>query len=442
MEAVGGFDKLSVLAEGLRSGEADLLEHVNALEAKFESHEPTVQAFLAEPDRFGRLREEANQLLEGHEDPQNRPLLFGVPVGVKDVFHVEGFPTAAGAGPPKEILQGNEAEVVSRLKRAGALILGKTVTTEFAYFAPGPTRNPHNPEHTPGGSSSGSAAAVAAGLSFLTLGTQTIGSVIRPAAFCGVVGFKPSYGRVARSGLIPLADSVDHVGFFTTDVAGVRLAASVLCYDWNESEVSDPPVLAAPEGPYLEHTDPTGTKHFDSVCRHLVDRGLEVRWIPALQDFEQIREAHDTIVAGEAARAHKRWFSQYEGNYHPKTLELILRGREISDDRLLLARDRRLRLRHRLMDRMDQAGIDLWLAPAAPGPAPHGLESTGDPVMNLPWTHSGLPALGLPAGLDDSALPLGIQLIGRWFEDELLLDQSRRVEQALNELQGAALDAW
>lgn len=439
MEAVGPFDELSALAEGLRSGEVDLLEHLNTLQGRFESQEPTVQAFLAEADRFGRLREEAGQLVDAHPEPETRPPLFGVPVGVKDVFHVEGFPTAAGAGPPKEILQGNEAEVVSRLKRAGALILGKTVTTEFAYFAPGPTRNPHDPERTPGGSSSGSAAAVAAGLSSLTLGTQTIGSVIRPAAFCGVVGFKPSYGRVARAGLIPLAGSVDHVGFFTTDVASAELTASCLCYEWGEGEGSGAPILAVPEGPYLEHADPTGAEHFEHVCERLADHGLDVRRTEALRDFDRIREAHDVIVAGEAARTHARWFSQYEGSYHPKTLELILRGREVTDDQLSLARDRRLRLRHRLVKQMDEEGIDLWIAPAAPGAAPHGLDTTGDPIMNLPWTHSGLPVIGLPAGVDGDGLPLGVQLVGRWFEEELLLDQALHVEGALKEVQGAAL---
>jgi len=157
-------------------------------------------------------------------------------VGIKDIFHVDGFVTRAGTRVPPERFAGPEAASVALLREAGALIAGKTVTTEFAYFEPGPTRNPHNPAHTPGGSSSGSAAAVAAGLCQLALGTQTIGSVIRPAAFCGVVGFKPSFGRIPTSGLVYFSRTIDHVGLFTQDLDGMELAASVLCRDWQPSK--------------------------------------------------------------------------------------------------------------------------------------------------------------------------------------------------------------
>ena len=161
-----------------------------------------------------------------------------MPVGVKDIFHAAGFETRAGSQLPPELLTGPEADAVGRLRAAGCLILGKTVTTEFAYYEPEPTRNPHNLAHTPGGSSSGSAAAVAAGLAPLALGTQTIGSVIRPAAFCGIVGFKPSYGRISPEGLIFFSPSLDHVGLFTQDVAGMSLAAAVLCENLGAGDAS------------------------------------------------------------------------------------------------------------------------------------------------------------------------------------------------------------
>src|SRR6185436_18009180 len=152
---------------------------------------------------------------------------------------------------PSDLLQGEEAKSVTRLKEAGALIFGKTVTTEFAYFSPGPTRNPHNPEHTPGGSSSGSAAAVAAGFCHLALGTQTIGSIIRPASFCGVVGLKPTYDRISRDGVIPLSPSLDHIGLFTPDVDSAIDAARSLYRDWDEpNEVLRKPILGIPDGPY------------------------------------------------------------------------------------------------------------------------------------------------------------------------------------------------
>ncbi|MDX1600408.1 MAG: amidase [Anaerolineales bacterium] len=428
--------RLEVLADELRNGEIDLLGHLDTLARRFEATEPTVRAFLPEKDRFDRLRRQAQALLERYPKPQDRPPLFGVPIGIKDVFHVEGFRTAAGAGEPTDVIQGAEADVVERLKLAGALILGKTVTTEFAYFAPGPTRNPHNPEHTPGGSSSGSAAAVAAGLSGLTLGTQTIGSVIRPAAFCGVVGFKPSYGRVSRAGLIPLARSVDHVGFFTASAAGAQLAAEHLCYDWAEPRADGRPVLGVPRGTYLEHAEPVGQTHYRRICEYLADEGFELREFDAFPDFETVREAHDRIVAAEAAQAHSKWYREYEERYHPKTRELLDRGHQITDDQLARARDRRLRLRHRLTRAMDESGIDLWLAPAAPGPAPKGIDSTGDPVMNLPWTHSGLPVLGLPAGESAGGLPLAVQVAGRWYGDEDVLAWGLQLEDALEGLRG------
>lgn len=218
--------------------------------------EPRVLAFLPEQDRFERLHREAEILLEKYPDPSLRPPLFGVPVGIKDIFQVDGFETRAGSRLPPNEFKGREGSCIARLKKAGALILGKTVTCEFAYRAPGPTRNPHDPEHTPGGSSSGSAAAVAARLCPLALGTQTIGSTNRPAAYCGILGFKPSYGRIALDGVIPLAPSADHAGLFAIDMETMALAASLIIPDWRAFQKARRPVLAVPEGPYLERAAP------------------------------------------------------------------------------------------------------------------------------------------------------------------------------------------
>jgi Asp-tRNA(Asn)/Glu-tRNA(Gln) amidotransferase A subunit family amidase len=439
MEAIGSYEQLSALAGDLRTGQLELLAYLDQLEDRFAQLEPKIHAFVEEDGRFDRLRRQAAELLELYPDPAKRPPLFGVPVGVKDIIRVEGIETRAGISMQSAALQGPEADCVSRLKRSGALILGKTVTTAFAYFSPGPTRNPHNPEHTPGGSSSGSAAAVSAGQCSLALGTQTIGSVIRPAAFCGVVGFKPSYGRISLAGVIPLATSVDHVGVLTTDVEGAALAASRLCYAWRERTTSRRPVLAVPEGPYLAEADPVGREHLAAVVAHLRDADLEVRYLPALSNYDVIAANHDVIVAAEAARAHSAWFDEFEAVYDPKLLKLIQRGRRISDDELMRSLDSRLVARAELTRTMEQHGVDLWLAPSAPGPAPGGLGSTGSPVMNLPWTHSGLPAITLPAGTDHEGLPLGAQLVGRWFHDEELLSQTEVIEQALLPLQGAKM---
>ena len=423
---------LAPLVEALRGGELNLQSYINQLETQFATREADVRAFLAEPQRFDRLRREAAELEARYPDPEMRPSLYGVPVGVKDIFHVDGFLTQAGSRVPPDLLAGPEATSVSQLKEAGALILGKTVTTEFAYFAPGPTCNPYNAKHTPGGSSSGSAAAVGAGLAPVALGTQTIGSVIRPAAFCGAVGFKPTYARISAEGVIPLSVSTDHIGFFTQDVAGAAIVASILCNAWQDSDLShNRPVLGVPEGPYLQKTSPEGLSHFRATQEKLGQAGFEVRPIAALADFEEIYNRHNGMVAADAAQTHAAWFSDFSGLYHPKTVELIERGQTISAEQLATYRAGREQLRQELAELMAEHGISMWMAPPALGTAPETLDSTGDPIMNLPWTHAGLPSVNLPAGLADNGLPLGLQLVAGWEQDEQLLANAAQIEAAL-----------
>ncbi len=422
------------LSQLLRSGELDLLRYVRQMEEVFEAREPQVRAFLPEEGRFARLRREAEVLLDRYPEPKTRPAMFGVAVGVKDIFHVDGFPTHGGSRVPQDRLIGPQAASVSQLKRQGALILGKAVTTEFAYFAPGPTRNPRNLAHTPGGSSSGSAAAVAAGMVPLALGTQTIGSIIRPAAFCGVVGFKPTRERISRDGVIPLAPSLDHIGFFTTDVAGAELAASVLLRNWSDMSATtlNRPVLGVPEGPYLDRASHIGLAHFEMTCKRLEQAGYTLRRVPAMDDFDEICQRHNLILAAEAARVHAEWYEQFSDLYHAKTADLIERGKSISPATLSEALEACQALCERMTSLMDEHGLDGWIAPAAPGPAPLGLESTGDPVMNLPWTHAGLPALNIPTGVTSDGLPFGAQFVGRWDKDEALLAFGKMLERDLN----------
>jgi Asp-tRNA(Asn)/Glu-tRNA(Gln) amidotransferase A subunit family amidase len=420
------------LIDSLRSGGPTLPEYLSQVEARFNEREPTVLAFLPEEDRFQRLLREADELLSRLPDLIGRPPLFGVTAGIKDIFRVDGFPTRAGSHLPPQELAGPQAESVTRLKAAGVLIMGKTVTTEFAYFAPGPTRNPHHPDHTPGGSSSGSAAAVAAGLCELALGTQTIGSIIRPAAFCGVVGLKPSYERISREGVIPLSPSLDHVGLFGGDTDAVTRAAAVVYREWAGLPPSpEKPVMGIPEGPYLDHATSEGRSSFEQTCLRLRARAYEIRPVPVMNDFEVISARHRLIVAGEAARVHAAWFSKYANLYAPKTAELIRAGQAVTDSDLQAALGGREALREQLTLTMDHHSIDLWIAPSAPGAAPRGLESTGDPVMDLPWTQAGLPALSLPSGKDATGLPFGLQVIGRWGQDEALLAWAQEIERVL-----------
>lgn len=420
------------LTINFRKNKISAEEFVSSLKSHFDSREPDVLSFAPESNRFERLRKEAEGLVKKYPDVNHRPPLFGMPVGVKDIFHADGFTTQAGSKLPAEELQGNEAESVTQLKNAGALILGKTVTTEFAYFTPGPTRNPHNPHHTPGGSSSGSAAAVGAGLCLLSLGTQTIGSIIRPAAFCGVVGIKPTYERISRDGVIPLSPTLDHIGYFTPNVSIANQAAPSLYKDWDDSISFDKkPTLGIPEGPYLACASNEALACFNTICDSLADAGYELRRVPVMNDYQEIRARHDVVMSAEAAHGHKTWFEKFPEKYSPKFTELIQRGQKITNDQLQNAHHARDNFRAELRRAMIDNNIALWIAPSAIGPAPKGLDSTGDPVMNLPWTQAGLPAINLPTEKDQDGLPMGLQVVGNWYKDESLLAWAEDLEKVV-----------
>ena len=414
---------LATTVAALRAGSLDIHAHIDARCDQIDAAEPQVQALLPEEDRRARLHRDADALLMRYPQPARRPPLYGALVGVKDIIHVDGYVTRAGAAVPPELFAGEEAEVVELLRAAGALILGKTVTTEFAYFEPGPTRNPHNLTHTPGGSSSGSAAAVAAGFCEVALGTQTIGSVIRPAAFCGVVGYKPTLGRIPTAGLVYFSRTSDHLGLFTQDVAGMRLAADSLCSSWLDVTLTDAdiPILGVPDGPYLRQAEPATLANFNRQLDLLGAAGYTIWHVPTLLDIAELNQKHRRLVFAEFAREHAGRYDQHKALYRPRTAELIELGRQVSDDELAELRTATLVLRDSLEKQMDQAGIDLWICPSALGPAPEGIHATGDPNMSLPWTNAGMPCVTLPAGQAPNGLPLGIQLVGPTEEDEMVL---------------------
>lgn len=415
-----------------RDNQISARDLASSLQSHFDSREPEVLAFLPEPNRFERLQREAEELLIRYPAPDKRPPLFGMTVGVKDIFHVDGFTTQAGSKLPAQELQGSEAASVTRLKNAGALILGKTVTTEFAYFTPGPTRNPHNPEHTPGGSSSGSAAAVGAGICSLALGTQTIGSVIRPAAFCGTVGFKPTYERISRDGVIPLSPTFDHIGFFTPDVKTANQVANVVISNWEIVIEKRKPILGIPDGKYLANASDYASSCFSDLCQILSDNGYEIRRAQVMDDFQEIKNRHDAIMSYDASQVHKEWFAKYENLYSTKFSDLIKRGQLITNYQLHLeARDN---FRNQITNTMNENQIDLWLCPPTIGPAPKGLDSTGDPVMCLPWTQISFPAINIPTTKNDAGLPMGLQLVGMWNSDESLLAWAEEIEKVARKI--------
>jgi Asp-tRNA(Asn)/Glu-tRNA(Gln) amidotransferase A subunit family amidase len=354
-------------------------------------------------------------------------------IGVKDIFHAEGFPTRAGSQLPPEVLAGEEGSAVRILLENGALVLGKTVTTEFAYFEPGPTHNPHNLAHTPGGSSSGSAAAVAAGFCPLALGSQTIGSVLRPAAYCGIVGFKPTYGRIPTDGVIPISTTLDHVGLFTQDVASMELAASLLCRDWHPAAPSaDLPVLGIPVGTYLQRATPEALDAFNHHVALLEQAGYTVKRVPALENFDVIHRQTFRIMASQMSDTHRDWFPRHEALYRPRTTKMITDGQVVTPDERQLDHTMQANTRAALLDAMTEHGIDLWITPAATSAAPLGLNSTGDPAMSLPWTLVGFPAIALKTNSQSpEGLPFGLQVAAAPMTDERLLAWCKGLESAL-----------
>ncbi|MEQ7126974.1 amidase [Actinopolymorpha sp. B11F2] len=432
-------DARTLLAEwaAVRRGDLDLVSLADEICTRIESVDADLQAFVAEPDRRQRVRTEASEMVRRWPDPRERPPLFGVPLGVKDVVHVDGLPTGAGARLPIEVLAASDAvdaPAVARLRDAGALVMGKTVTAEFAFMAPGPTRNPHDLRHTPGGSSSGSAAAVAAGLVALAIGTQTVGSVIRPAAFCGVVGFKPTYGRIPTAGVIANAPSFDTVGLLSHDVATATTAAAVVCDGWRARMEAGPmrrPVLGVPEGPYLDQATAEARQAFADQVGHLEDAGFAVRRISTLTDLGDVIQRNDLINLVELAWTHETWFRTYEDRYREQSATAIREGRRISVQAYERALTERKEYAAALVAQMDAEGIDGWIAPAATGPAPEGLHTTGSPLMNLPWTQARLPVVGVPAGAAANGLPLGVQFAARPNADEDLLNWAVELEGAL-----------
>jgi Asp-tRNA(Asn)/Glu-tRNA(Gln) amidotransferase A subunit family amidase len=360
--------------------------------------------------------------------------LHGVPVGIKDIFDTADMPTENGSVLHAGRTPSRDATVVSLLRAAGAVIMGKTVTTEFAYFFPGKTRNPHNFAHTPGGSSSGSAASVAAGMVPLALGSQTNGSTIRPAAYCGVIGFKPTHGLISRHGVFALSRALDHVGLFARTVGDIALLAEQLIgYDEADPDTlprakipfaniaaEEPPlepIFALVKTPMWERTDDETREGFAELMEHLGKLAEEVELFPsAVEAWGQ----HQTIMSAEMALNLEREYSMAPHRLSEKLRKQIEQGREVRaiDYQRALARIDPI---HESFVELFEQRYDAIITPAAPAPAPIGLEATGDPAFCTLWTLCGMPAISLPLMQAKNGLPIGLQLVGPRGGDARLL---------------------
>lgn len=376
--------------------------------------------------------------------------LHGLPVGIKDIIDTAGIPTENGTVLDAGRVPVRDAAVVARLRQAGALIMGKTVTTELAHFSPGKTRNPQDPGHTPGGSSSGSAAAVAARMVPLAVGTQTAGSVIRPAAFCGVVGFKPSFGAIPRTGILAQAPSLDTVGVFANSPEDAALLAEALC-GFDEADpataptptprlvqtaLSEPPVtpaLAFLRPLDWQEADGETVAAFADLTATLGNRCERVELPQAFGDAGRLREQ---VQYAEMARSYHGYEKRGRDRLSRKLQDALDDGKSILARDYLEALDWR-RVADAALDEIFDR-FDAIITYAAPGPAPAGLESTGSPVFNGLWTFCGAPALTLPLLASGNGLPMGVQLVGRRGDDARLLRTARWLVQHLAGLRYAA----
>jgi Asp-tRNA(Asn)/Glu-tRNA(Gln) amidotransferase A subunit family amidase len=358
--------------------------------------------------------------------------LHGVPVGIKDIFDTVDMPTEYGS----PIYRGHRPEAdavsVARLRAAGAVVLGKTVTTEFAYSAPGKTANPHDPSHTPGGSSSGSAAAVADAMVPAALGTQTAGSVIRPSAFCGVVGFKPSHGLIDVAGVKALSPSLDTVGVLARTVEDVDLLGRIL---WGERFFAPELVSERPRRvgycrtEHWTQAEPSIEAALDQVTLALRDAGVEVVDLALPEACHGLNAAQQTVMAFEARLSFAAEVRNHAELLSPRLSELIADGGRISVARYEAALKQAAAARIAFENLF--AAVDLVLTPSAPGEAPRDLTTTGDAVFNRTWTLLHVPCIALPVMAGTCGLPVGAQLVGRFKRDHELLAQARWLEAEL-----------
>ncbi len=410
-------------AAAIRRGVMTSTELVEACLARIAATDDRLQAWVT-VDAAG-AREAASTADAAVRAGRSLGALHGVPVGIKDLIDVAGLPTSAGAPAFAHSTPDRDAPLVARLRAAGAVILGKTVPTAFAFKDPAPTLNPWSASHTPGGSSSGSAAAVAARQVPVAIGTQTVGSILRPAAFCGVVGLKGVHGEVPLEGVVPLAWSFDHAGPITRSVADGALVHSVLRDSPLEVATIARPTIGV-SAALQDLAEPELRAHIDDLVRRLKAAGatiVETRLPPETVEVEAIGAP---ILQAEAAAYHRATYAAHARDYPPRIAELVRAGLSQSADEVAGARRRLDAFRASAVAAL--AGVDALFGPVAPGAAPRRELGTGDPALCAAWSYAGIPAISLPTGVDGAGLPLAVQLVGAPARFDRLLGAAAWVE--------------
>jgi len=421
---------LSEAVEAINARKVTSVDLVQACLDRIDERDSDVKAWI-QIDRQAVLDEAKSRDREAPVGP-----LHGVPVGIKDVIDTVHLPTEYGSQIYRGYRPGREAACVSLVRRAGAVILGKTVTTEFAMYRPGPTANPHALDRTPGGSSSGSAAAVADFQVPAAFGTQTSGSIIRPAAFCGVVGYKPSFGTLSLDGIKPLAQTLDTLGFITRKVRDQFVMRNALLGAERNFPLSanGKPRVGFLRTPFWSATAPETRQLLEKTAQHLSEDGFKVEEVVCPASFGKLNDLHANLMAFETAR---NYVPEYD---EPNRTLLDVKSREVIESGWTVSADDYQALRVELgQARLQFAELardfDAIMVPAAVGEAP-SIATTGDPVFSRMWSLLGVPAVTLPAGRGPNGLPLGVQFVGRYNTDLRLLQVCEEVEKQLESSKG------
>jgi aspartyl-tRNA(Asn)/glutamyl-tRNA(Gln) amidotransferase subunit A len=423
---------IQAAAEQIRARTLTPVDLLDVCLANIDHYEDKVHAWVF-VDREG-ARAEATRLTEEAKRGSVRGALHGIPVGIKDIFDVANWPTAAGSKLWANSIARKDATVVERLRRAGAVFLGKTVTTQYASFDPPVTRNPWKLDRTPGGSSSGSAAALAYGMCLGALGSQTGGSITRPASYCGVAGIKPTYGRVSCAGVVPLAHSMDHPGPMARCVFDLAILLQAIAGpDENDPICSTRPVpdyvvrlksggllprLGIVRGLFLERADKSVQDMMDQTARSLSQKGAKLVDLALPASFSEVVARHRTVMAVEAAMFHRSRFAQHPDDYAQKITELLQEGLSCLAPEYVDCKQHQRQLTQEMESLLRE--VDALLVPATTSPPPDAA-TTGDPAFNSPWSYVGFPSVSIPSAWTPDGLPLAVQLVGApWSEAELL----------------------
>jgi aspartyl-tRNA(Asn)/glutamyl-tRNA(Gln) amidotransferase subunit A len=417
--------RIADLARAIATGQLSPVDLVRRYLARIEAVDPQVKAWVrVDADRALATAEVREK--EARAGRVRGPL-HGIPVGIKDIIDVEGLPSRCGSKSRADALPATaDAEIVLALKAQGAIILGKVHTTEFAFFDPSPARNPHDVGYTPGGSSAGSAAALAAGMAPLTIGTQTVASVNRPAAYCGIAAFKPSTRSLSTFGIAPLGPGWDTPGFYGWTIADAIYAFEAVAPDFLSASASLPfaPTIAILDDPLLADMDPQMAAALEATAKRLAATGAHVQRRASPIDFARLSHIQRTTMLYEASRAMRPFLELAPGQIGDKLRGAITDGLKVSTDTYLDERRETDAMRATLLGSMRDVSAFLW--PAAPGAAPKGLEWTGDPKYIAPWTAIGGPILSMPSGTNAEGMPLGTFLAGAPGTDHALAALARR----------------